>query len=85
MNSKKTPGGKNLFEARAVLLIFAAIIFIGSIISGIYADETSSMATQLELIDQFSLFMIVVAVVYSTYFNINFTAWLKNKHDIKRW
>ena len=82
---KKTPGGKSLFETRAVLIILTAIIFVGVIILSIYTEETSSMMDKLELIEKYATFMLVFTIAYSTYFNINFTSWLKNKHEIKRW
>ena len=33
----------------------------------------------------FSMIMIIIIASYEIYFNINFTAWLKNKYNIKRW
>lgn len=82
---KKTPGGKNLFETRAVLIILTAIIYIGVMALSIYAEESSIAINKMGAIEDFAGFMIILTILYSTYFNINFTSWLKNKHDIKRW
>ena len=82
---KKTPGGKSLFETRAFLIILTAIIYIVVIVLSIYAEETNKLLDKIDLIEKYATFMIVMTILYSTYFNINFTSWLKNKHDIKRW
>lgn len=82
---KKTPGGKGLFETRAILIILTAIIYIGVMILSIYEEESNLVLSQFEAIENFGGFMIVLTITYSTYFNINFTSWLKNKYDIKRW
>lgn len=82
---KKTPGGKSLFETRAILIILTAIIYIGVMALSIYEEEAKIVISEIETIENFAGFMIVLTIVYSTYFNINFTAWLKNKHEIKRW
>lgn len=82
---KKTPGGKNLFEVRVILIILTVIIYIGVSALSIYGEETNSVINNLSKIEDFAGFMILLTIVYSTYFKINFTSWLKNKYEIKRW
>lgn len=82
---KKTPGGKSLFERRAFLIILALIFYFGIGLLSIYEEEANLVVSQFETIENFAGFMIILAIAYSTYFEINFTSWLKNKHDIKRW
>lgn len=82
---KKTPGGKTLFEARAIYIILTVIVYVVVVGLSIYEEETGTMINYMESIENFAGFMIILTIVYSTYFNVNFTSWLKNKYDIKRW
>lgn len=82
---KKTPGGKSLFNDRKILILFTSILFVVDIILSIYVEETSGMKTELEVIDRFTGFMLILTVFQSAYFKLNFTSWLKNKYYIKRW
>lgn len=82
---KKTPGGKDLFGWRAFFIILTAIILVVVVALSIYEEEAKIVISEMELIENFCGFIIGLTIVYSIYLNINFTGWLKNKYDIKRW
>lgn len=82
---KNTPVGKDLFKTRAILIVLTSIILVGVMVLGIYLEETNSVINNLEKMENFAGFMLIFNIIYSVYFNINFTSWLKNKHNIKKW
>jgi len=74
---KKTPIGRDMNIRKIIVHILAtAIIVLVFLID--YQMETNFST---------GLFFcaLLIDVAYKAYFNLNFTAWLKNKHDIKRW
>lgn len=79
---KKTPQGKNLFYRIVALDVVFLVLLALYFLIVFYGSETA--------ISGFNnwFFFIVLVVGYdieNIYYNINFNAWLKNKHDIKRW
>ena len=74
---RKTPVGKDMYIRRIIADILAtAIVILVFLID--YQMETN-FSTGLFFCT------LLLVVVYKVYYNVNFTAWLKNKHDIKRW
>jgi hypothetical protein len=78
---KKTPVGKEINEGHVLLNILAFIVFVASFILSYY--EVSDTLSEI-----FWIIFVLCAIIDAFimfYENVNFTAWLKNKHDIKRW
>lgn len=73
---KKTPVGRDLYIEKSIMAIVAGVLLIVIFLLGFLTDDFDFIG---------SILLIVMIEVYNIYFNLNFTAWLKNKHDIKRW
>lgn len=75
---KKTPVGKEINHRKIIIEVLMLSIDLFLIFCEFY----------LKIENDFSdvwLFTFLVFIISYIYFDINFTAWLKNKHDIKRW
>ena len=81
---KKTPVGNKMNKTKIAIDIIWLIFIIAMVATEILFAE--SEFDSIFLIFSAAQFLtLLVGGVYSVYFNINFTAWLKNKYDIKRW
>lgn len=87
---KKTPVGKDLNSNKVLFEVILGVFFFvyGFVIgftSGVeeFLDQSSLMLTNL--LEVLFYIMLLISSAYNFYVNINFTAWLKNKYDIKRW
>ena len=74
---KKTPVGKDMYIEGTILYIITSImvclfLYMDFKINSNYSASVMCIA-------------FVINTVYKAYLNINFTAWLKNKYEIKRW
>ena len=74
---KKTPGGADAYYKKGfITLIGIAFIFFITFWS-FYGLE-----------DNYTLSFLITSIItgaYNIYFDIVFSCWLKNKHNIKRW
>lgn len=74
---KKTPVGKDMNIRRIIAdIITTTILVLFFVIDWTYETNIFNIIFVCSCI---------IEILYNTYFNLNFTAWLKNKHDIKRW
>ena len=74
---KKTPIGKDMNIRKIMVDVLSTVIIVVVFLIDYQMETNFSTA---------SFFCaLLIDVVYKAYFNLNFTAWLKNKHDIKRW
>jgi len=74
---KKTPGGKDICVQLTIIQLLSIAIFA----TCIFIDTRTNSYFSIN-----ALFIIVlVEEVCKLVLNINFTAWLKNRHNIKRW
>ena len=74
---KKTPVGKDMNIKRFIVNLVTTTIVILFLVIDIYYETN--------LYTSIFFFAFLINFINETYFNINFTSWLKNKHDIKRW
>ena len=74
---KKTPVGKDMNIKRTIVNLVTTIIVILFLVIDVYYETN--------LYTSILFFVFLIDFINETYFNINFTSWLKNKHDIKRW
>jgi len=87
---KKTPVGKELnFRSICILIITVACWFVAGFVSG-YQDGSGAVLTQetelfINAMYMLALVGLLIYTGFTAYVNINFSGWLKNKHDIKRW
>lgn len=73
---KKTPIGKDIYIKRLIMDFVGSILLICIFLTGFLTDDYDFIG---------GIVLISLVDAYHIYFNLNFTAWLKNKHDIKRW
>jgi len=76
---KQTPTGKDMNIVNISIQTIGFIFMILMLYYDFILSTYDSVVTVMFLIS------LLIEFLYSTYFNINFTAWLKNKHKIKRW
>jgi len=81
---KKTPVGKEMNTNRIFLVVLFVIAISIDFLFGFLFTETEYNAME-NLILASQTFTFAISFIYNAYFNINFTAWLKNKYEIKRW
>lgn len=87
---KKSPVGKEMnFRKICILIITFACWIIGGFVSGLQDGSGTVVARETEIfigsMAMLALFGLLIYSGFTAYMNINFTAWLKNKYDIKRW
>ena len=70
----KTPGGSDLNISRAIIDFVCMAMLLIFIMSETITENYL-----------FELFLLIIPGIYNIYFNISFSCWLKNKHNIKRW
>lgn len=80
---KKTPVGKEMNTNRIFLDVLFFIAISIDFLFGLFTETEYIAMENLILASQ--TFTFAIAFIYDAYFNINFTAWLKNKYEIKRW
>lgn len=84
---KKTPVGKEYNQNSKLIFVIASIllgisIFISCLTSDITSDKVNLF---VDWIGTLGFLVFIIYDVYLIYINVNFTSWLKNKYDIKRW
>ena len=77
---KQTPVGKEINIGYTLISILTLILFIAT---DFLTYSNAELAARLSIYAL--ILMIAVDLIFTLYININFTAWLKNKHNIKRW
>lgn len=83
---KKTPGGKEMNRTSLYIQIPIALVMILEIViicigpKNVYNYDVIS-----ELLNMLFWVIFIIDIVYTTYFKICFSSWLKNKYEIKRW
>lgn len=77
---KKTPVGKEMkMTLNLSFFAFLAFIILESVFVSFGYNEYGNF------FDVASWVAIGLSILYEIFIDINFTAWLKNKYDIKRW
>ncbi|MBQ7136466.1 MAG: hypothetical protein IJO43_00630 [Bacilli bacterium] len=74
---KSTPGGKDIW----IQLTIIQLLSIAFLATCIFIDTQTNSYFSINVL----FIIILVEEACKLVFNINFTAWLKNKHNIKRW
>lgn len=72
----KTPIGKDIYIEKIIMDLVVSILLFCIFLSSFLTDDYDFVG---------GIILISLIEAYHIYFNLNFTAWLKNKHDIKRW
>ena len=85
MEFRQTPYGKEVFKLRKLLLVVFFLSAIAFIVLDIYSEETGKYTDVVDSFDNYVTLLFVISIGISLWFDINFTASLKNKHNIKRW
>lgn len=86
---RKTPVGKEMnFRLICCWIITFAFWFVSGYVFGLTEDIdvfTKEATLFMNIMDILAIFGFVFSSLYSAYLNFNFTAWLKNKYEIRRW
>lgn len=85
---RKTEQGKKIYYTKILLNICFILATIGLFSSGYLSASANNPDSYSQLISDFDrifTFIAIVDVIFELYFGINFSSWLKNKHQINRW
>lgn len=77
----KTSVGKSLFDLKNKVFIVFSVLFVLYVLMVLFIGDNVAV-----IVIEKVLYFVFFAFLFSwIYFDLNFSAWLKNKHDIKRW
>ncbi len=80
-----TPGGKQLSAILKIIGAFFILIFALYIVFDITIPVGDSDYDLVKNAEKGAAAMLMILFGYGFWIDLNFAAWLKNKHNIKRW
>ena len=85
---KKTPVGKDMNILLGLYHVLTVVFFVlWGYLEGFSNElkQDQEFSWLINAIGVFTALSFFISILYQFYLNFNFTAWLKNKYDIKRW